>query len=184
MEQRRLKAGCLFDKGESQAAVAKRLGVTRAAACQWSAAWRADRHHGLHSKGPSGAAPKLDDVQKGLLKRAILKGPAKAGYPTDFWTLERIRVLAKKTIRVDLGTTSVWRRVIELGFSVQKPERAGDSRLEAHNVSKIKKNGRIPTGFSSVLKTNPVFPRSQPSGGPGRSAATRPGYSRPVPGRT
>ena len=151
MEQRRLKAGCLFDKGESQAAVAKRLGVTRAAACQWSAAWRADRRHGLHSKGPSGAAPKLDDVQKGLLKRAILKGPAKAGYPTDFWTLERIRVLAKKTIRVDLGTTSVWRRVIELGFSVQKPERRARERDEQAiqdwkltTFPKLKKMGAYP----------------------------------------
>lgn len=129
-EQRRLRAGRLFDAGASQAAVAVRFSVTRAATCQWHAAWATDRRHGLRSRGPSGATPKLDESQKRTLRRAILRGPAKAGYATDFWTLERIRTLAKKTVRVDLGTTSVWRRVIELGFSVQKPERRARERDE------------------------------------------------------
>ena len=130
LEQRRLLAGRLFDQGETQAAVAKKFGVTRAAACQWHTTWKTDRHRGLRSQGPSGATPKLNETQKRQLKRAILKGPSKAGYATDFWTLERLRALAKKTVRVDLGTTSVWRRVIELGFSVQKPDRRARERDE------------------------------------------------------
>ena len=130
LEQRRLLAGRLFDQGKTQAAVSARFGVTRAAACQWYAAWKADRRRGLRSKGPSGATPKLNEAQKRTLRHAILKGPAKAGYATDFWTLERLRALAKKTVRVNLGTTSVWRRVIELGFSVQKPDRRARERDE------------------------------------------------------
>lgn len=150
-EQRRLAAGRLFETGETQATVAKRCGVTRAAAGQWYAAWQTNRRHGLRSKGPSGATPKLNAVQKQQLKRAILRGPARAGYATDFWTLARIRALAKKTVRVDLGTTSVWRRVIELGFSVQKPERRARERDEQaitdwklKKFPKLKKMGVCP----------------------------------------
>jgi transposase len=144
LERRRFLAGHLFAQGKTQAAVAERFGVTRAAVCQWYAAWKTDHRHGLRSTGPSGATPKLNTAQKRKLKHAILKGPARAGYPTDFWTLERIRALAKKTVKIDLGTTSVWRRVIELGFSVQKPERRAWERDErAITTWKLKEFPRL-----------------------------------------
>lgn len=130
LERRRLQAGVMFTKGKTQAEVADRFGVSRAAACQWHAAWTANKERGLLSKGNSGTAPKLSAKQKAALKKEILKGPAKAGYATDFWTLERIRVLARKKLKITLGTTSVWRMVIDLGFSVQKPERRARERNE------------------------------------------------------
>lgn len=130
LERRRLLAGGMFARGKTQAEVALHFQVSRAAACQWHAAWDADARKGLKSKGPSGAAPKLDARQKRLLKQEILRGPAKAGYATDFWTLERIRALAVKKLKIALGTTSVWRTVVGLGFSVQKPERRARERNE------------------------------------------------------
>ena len=130
LEQRRLSAGRLFQKDESQANIARKLKVTTAAVCKWHAAWNARKEKGLLSKGPTGADPILNAKKKQLLKKAILGGPTKAGYATDFWTLERIRALAKKKLRINLGTTSVWRAVIELGFSVQKPERRARERNE------------------------------------------------------
>lgn len=130
LERRRLRAGDLFERGESQAKIAVKLRVTTAAVCKWYTQWRADKEKGLLSKGPTGANPILDAKKKQLLKKAILSGPAKAGYATDFWTLERIRVLAKKILKVDLGITSVWRAVTGLGFSVQKPERRARERDE------------------------------------------------------
>lgn len=130
LEKRRLIAGNLFAKGESQATTAKKLAVTTAAVCKWHAAWNANKKKGLLSKGPTGVDPILDAKKKRILKQAILLGPVKAGYTTDFWTLERIRSLAKKKLKINLGTTSVWRAVIELGFSVQKPERRAQERNE------------------------------------------------------
>ena len=130
LERRRLLAGGMFTRGKTQAEVAGRFHVSRAAACQWYAAWKADREKGLKSIGPSGATPKLDQKQKRLLRQEILRGPSHAGYTTDFWTLERIRSLAKKKLKTDLGTTSVWRTVVGLGFSVQKPERRARERNE------------------------------------------------------
>lgn len=130
LERRRLKAGTMFAKGKTQAEVARHFGVSTASVCHWHAAWEKDKKEGLKSKGPSGIEPRLSAKQKTKLKREILKGPAQAGYATDFWTLERIRSLAKKKLKVSLGTTSVWRTVISLGFSVQKPERRARERNE------------------------------------------------------
>src|SRR3989338_6734100 len=130
LEKRRLIAGRFFNKGESQAKIAVRLRVTTAAVCKWHAEWKADKEKGLLSKGPTGADPILNTKKRQILKKAILRGPAKAGYATDFWTLERIKALAKKKLKVDLGTTSVWRTVIGLEFSVQKPERRARERNE------------------------------------------------------
>lgn len=130
LERRRRAAGQMFDKGKTQSDVARHFHVSRAAACQWHAQWKEDKKKGLLSKGRSGATPKLDAQQKQALKRMILSGPAKSGYATDFWTLERIRAVARKKIGVTLGTTSVWRTVIGLGFSVQKPERRARERNE------------------------------------------------------
>jgi transposase len=149
LERRRLKAGDMFEKGKSQAEIATRFGVSRAAACQWHTAWESDKENGLRSKGMSGITPKLTPRQKRVLKKEILKGPIKAGYSTDFWTLERIRALAKKKLKVSLGQTSGWRTVIELGFSVQKPDRRARERNESaiaewklKTFPKIKKMGR------------------------------------------
>lgn len=130
LEERRLIAGKLFQRGESQAKIARKLRVTTAAVCKWHAQWKADKKDGLLSKGPTGADPILDANKRQKLKKAILSGPAKAGYASDFWTLERIKALAKKKLKIDLGTTSVWRAVIGLGFSVQKPERRARERNE------------------------------------------------------
>jgi len=130
LEKRRLAAGKLFDQGESQASIAKKHKVSTAAVCKWHTAWEADKRKGLLSKGPTGAEPILNATNRMKLKKEILRGPAKAGYSTDFWTLERIRVLAKKKLKIELGTTSVWRTVIGLGFSVQKPERRARERDE------------------------------------------------------
>lgn len=130
LERRRLKAGTMFEKGITQADVARRFSVATSSVCHWHAAWEKNKKEGLKSKGPSGTEALLTAKQKAALKREILKGPAQAGYATDFWTLERIRSLAKKKLKVTIGRTSVWRTVISLGFSVQKPERRARERNE------------------------------------------------------
>jgi len=120
----------MFEKEISQASVAAQLHVTRSAVCQWHAAWNAKKKDGLLSKGKTGTPPKLNRAQRHTLKKIILSGPKKAGYATDFWTLERIKAVTKKKLKVALGTGSVWRTVIALGFSAQKPVRRAKERNE------------------------------------------------------
>lgn len=130
LEKRRLKAGRYFTQGKSQAFVAHKFGVTPAASCQWYWQWKEEGTDGLASKGPTGSDPKLSEKNKKELKKLILQGPKKSGYQTEFWTLLRIRDIAKKKFKVILGTGSVWRTVISLGFSCKKPERRSKQRDE------------------------------------------------------
>ena len=130
LELRRLEAGKLFAKGTNQAEIARRFKVTTAAVCQWHSAWQRKGNDGLLSKGPSGIDPKLSDKKKERLRQLILKGPIKAGYTTDFWTISRIQDIIKKKLKIPLGTGTIWRTIVNLGFSCQKPERRSKERKE------------------------------------------------------
>ncbi|OHA40268.1 MAG: hypothetical protein A3G59_02925 [Candidatus Taylorbacteria bacterium RIFCSPLOWO2_12_FULL_47_20] len=88
LEVRRLKAGELFAKGMSQYGVAKRFGVSTAAANQWHKAWKDKGEDGLLSKGDPGFVSMYTKEKKRDLKHMILKGSKKHGYDTDFWTID------------------------------------------------------------------------------------------------
>lgn len=130
LERRRRRAGRLFSIGHSQVSVARRLRVTRAAVCQWHAAWQKDKQDGLASKGHPGFPSQLTPEKKKQLKTLILKGPRAQGYATDFWTVDRIVDLTRKKLHVALGYTRIWHTIIELGFSCQKPETRAKPRNE------------------------------------------------------
>ena len=49
---------------------------------------------------------------------------------TDLWTLERIAQLIKRIGKVSYHPGHVWKVVIALGFSCQKPERRAKERDE------------------------------------------------------
>ena len=130
LERRRLLAGRMFDRGKTQAAVAKRFSVSRPAAWKWHKAWDDRGKEGLRSKGHPGFPSLLTTEKKKELKQLIISGPVAVGYPTDFWTVDRIRASTKKILKIDLGYTRIWNTVIGLGFSVQKPERRAKERNE------------------------------------------------------
>lgn len=130
LERRRKKAGRMFTKGVIQSTVAQRLDVSRAAVCQWHAAWKKDKTDGLASKGHPGFPSKLTPEKKKELRLLILKGPRAEGYATDFWTVNRIRDMAKKKLHIALGYTRIWNTIIQLGFSCQKPETRAKPRNE------------------------------------------------------
>lgn len=125
-----MRAGKLFQKGCSQADIARILRVTPAAVNQWRIVWKKHGVSGLKSKGRPGPSSALTKEKAEKLKRAILKGPRAFGYGTDLWTLERIREVAKKKVGLCFGTTRVWHMVIALGFSCQKPVRKAVERDE------------------------------------------------------
>ena len=120
----------MFQRGAAQAAVAKKFGVSRVAACKWQAAWEERGFPGLASKGPPGFASALTDQHKKEFKKAILKGPLSHGYGTDLWTLARLAEVLKKTTRVAFGPVRTWQVVRELGFTPQKPRLTHKERDE------------------------------------------------------
>lgn len=130
LEQRRMKAGKLFQKGCTQAEIARTLRVTPAAVNQWRIVWHAHGLSGLKSKGHPGIQTALTKQKAQKLKRAILKGPRSFGYTTDLWTLERIKAIAKKEAGLSFGATWIWHTIIALGFSCQKPVKRAVERDE------------------------------------------------------
>lgn len=129
-EKRRLKAIKLYHKGHSQYAVAKKFGVSFEAVSKWVEAFKKKGGDGLKSKGKPGPKSKLSPEKRQAIKKAILKGPKAIGYATDLWTLERLQALIKKISRTDYHKGHVWKIVINLGFSCQKPQTKAKERDE------------------------------------------------------
>lgn len=158
LECRRLKAGTLFKNGETQAEVARLLGVTPAAANQWHRAWQKCGTDGLKSKGSPGPSATLTPAKAAKIKAAILEGPRAFGYGTDLWTLERIGAVMQRVARLSFSLAWTWHIVATLGFSCQKPQTRNKERDEQAitrwkqrtfpALKKMGSNARIPLGIS------------------------------------
>lgn len=124
MTQRRMRAGTMFDKGSSQADVARELGVSRETASQWHATWRERGVEGLHGAQRAGRLPRLTDEQLAKVERALEKGPTGNGFATELWTLARIATVIEKTTGVSYSTTQTWSILrTRLGWSRQRRAR-------------------------------------------------------------
>lgn len=131
MEARRMEAARRFARGESQAVVARALGVTRVTACRWFQAWRAKGRAGLKGAGRPGHKPALDGPQLGQVGRALRRGPRAHGFDTDAWTLPRIARLIERLTGVRHHPGHVCRIVQKMGWSLQRPARQAGERGDA-----------------------------------------------------
>jgi transposase len=131
LERRRLRAVRLFEKGETQASVARRLGVSRESARRWAQAWEREGAPGLRAAGRAGRKPRLSPEQRDQIEQALLEGPAALGYVTELWTLPRIADLIERITQVRYHPGHVWRLLHELGWSLQKPTPRARERDEA-----------------------------------------------------
>lgn len=129
-ERRRLKAGKLFEKGLTRAAVSRKLKVTEVAACDWHKAWENQGAAGLKSKGHPGFKSSLTDEDRGKIREAILRGARANGFANDLWTLARIAQTIKKQTGRSFGHTWIWQIVLTLGFTCQKPQTKNKERNE------------------------------------------------------
>lgn len=130
-EKRRKQAIKLYQKGLSQYKIAKKFGVSFAAVSKWVEAFKKKGPRGLESGGKPGPKSKLKPEKQKEIKKAILKGPKASGYDTDLWTLERLQALVKKISRVNYHKGHIWKIVVSLGFSCQKPQAKAKERNEA-----------------------------------------------------
>ena len=63
LERRRMRAVRLFEQGETQSAVARRLDVSRTTAMRWAQAWDEQGREGLRAAGRAGRTPRLSEEQ-------------------------------------------------------------------------------------------------------------------------
>jgi putative transposase len=122
MEERRLEGGRLLKEGKmSQAEIARHLSVSRATVNDWAKVVKAKGRGGLRKQKAPGSESKLSKVQKEKLKRMLDRGALACGFPTDRWTLERVRQLIQKEFKVSYHRNYLNRLLRSLGFSPQKP---------------------------------------------------------------
>ena len=130
LERRRMRAVRLFEQGETQAEVSRRLRVSRTTAMRWAQAWEAEGPEGLRAAGRAGRKPRLSSDQLDRVEQALLGGPRAFGYRTELWTLPRVAELIERLTSVRYHPGHVWRVLRQLGWSLQKPTTRARERDE------------------------------------------------------
>ena len=122
MEERRLEGGRLLQAGKlSQAEIARQLGVSRTTVSDWAKTIEAKGIRGLRKRKAAGSVSKLNVRQKQKLKHLLDRGALANGFPTDRWTLKRVRQLIQQKFEISYHPNYLNRLLRKLGFSPQKP---------------------------------------------------------------
>jgi len=129
MEERRMRAAELFEKGVIPAEVARQVGVSHQIVSDWRAAWRRSGRDGLRGAGRAGRLPRLGREQLELVEVELAKGAAANGYANDVWTLKRVAEVIQRVTGVSYHPAHVWyilRRGLK--WSWQRPARRATER--------------------------------------------------------
>lgn len=128
LELRRLQAAQRFTAGDSQAAVARRLHVTRQSVSRWYGQWKAGGGDALRAAGRAGRKPRLSAQQ---LDAALRQGPCAHGFSTELWTLPRIAQVILQQTGVHYHPGHVWKLLQALHWTLERPARRAKERDEA-----------------------------------------------------
>lgn len=123
LEERRLNGIALLRSGLSQAEVARRLGVTPVAVCQWKNALDSGGREALRALPRPGRPPLVPREHQAALPEILAKGALAYGYSTDLWTIPRIVKVAEAQWGVRYSETAMWRMLKRHGLSWQRPRR-------------------------------------------------------------
>jgi transposase len=130
LQRRRLRAGRLLRRGVAQAEVARRVSVTRTTVSQWNAQLQGGGLDALKSRR-RGRPAGLQESQRRELMRALKSGALAEGFATDLWTLPRVGKLIARRFARSYSESQVWRILVALGFSCQRPSGRALERNEA-----------------------------------------------------
>jgi transposase len=116
--------------GVAQAEVARRVSVTRTTVSEWNAQLQEGGLGALKSRR-RGRPAGLQEAQRRELMRALKSGTLAEGFATDLWTLPRVGELIKRRFARSYSESQVWRILVALGFSCQRPSGRALERNES-----------------------------------------------------
>jgi transposase len=108
MEQRRMQAADLLERGVIPAEIARQVGVAHQVVSEWRKAWLQGGREALRSTGPAGRKSKLSDGQLAEVRDALAKGAEANGYLTDVWTVPRVAEVIEHVTGVSYHPGHVW----------------------------------------------------------------------------
>jgi len=122
LEKRRLQAIAMLESGKSYQTVAHSLSASLSSVVRWVQSYRQEGRAGLKAKPLPGRPARLSVREQAKLERILLKGPLQAGYSTDLWTLRRVAEVIEQHFQVHYHPGHVWKLLVGMGWSGQKPE--------------------------------------------------------------
>jgi putative transposase len=180
LEERRLAAARLLRAGRlTQAEIARRVGVHRAAVTKWKHRMERDGPRGLRRRASPGRPSHLRPDQWAELLRLLRGSAAAAGFETERWTLRRIAAVVERAFGVRYHPRWLGPALRARGWSPQVPiaraRERDDALVEAwlkRDWPRVKKMLAAPGGPSSS-STRPATASWRASAPPGRRRATR-----------
>jgi transposase len=121
LEQRRFAAAKLLAQGLNQSEISRRLKVSNQAVSQWARLLHGQGEKGLRQAGRAGRLPRLGSAEKARLEKRLEQGPQRLGYETSLWTSERVAELIRDEFGVRYHPGHVWKILVSLGWSCQRP---------------------------------------------------------------
>ena len=123
LEARRTKAVSLLKQGHSYQAVAQGVQSSISSLVRWMQAFRRKGKSGLKPRPTPGRPPQMKPKQRQQLIALLKQGARAAGYPTELWTTTRVAEQIQRHCHIAYHPGHVWKILIGLGWSCQKPER-------------------------------------------------------------
>ena len=130
LEKRRFTAMRLVDHGLNQSETARRVKVARQTVARWVRERRERGSAGLHKAGRAGRKPRLGDPERKRLEERLLQGPEQLGYETPLWTCPRVADLIEREFGVRYHPGHVWKVLVGLGWTPQRPTGKARERNE------------------------------------------------------
>ena len=140
LENRRFQAIRLWGRGQNQSEIARQLRVVRQTVARWVQQYRAQGKSALRKAGRAGRKPRLSEKQRHQLKKLLLAGPERLGYETPLWTCPRVAHLIEQEFGVRYHEGHVWKVLVGLGWSPQRPVGRARERNE-EQVQSWKRKG-------------------------------------------
>ncbi len=131
LEKRRLDAIRLWESGLSQSEVGRRVKVVRQTVVRWIAQYRERGKAGLRKAGRAGRKPRLTQKDRQRLEQLLVRGPEALGYETPLWTCPRVAHLIEQEFGIRYHEGHVWKVLVRLGWSPQRPTGKARERNEA-----------------------------------------------------
>jgi transposase len=153
LEQRRRDAIAMLTQGMKPAVVATALRTSLVSVGRWRKIAAADGPKALAAKPVPGRPPKLGPAERQRIDALLLKGPTHYGFATELWTLARVGEVIERRFGVSYHPSQVWRILLTLGWSCQKP----DCRARERDEEAIARWRRV--DWSRIKKRREIRPK-------------------------